>query len=88
MARLQTLIDSSLSSKKVTLKFLQILLGLLNFAFKVLPMGRVFNRRLSLATSGIRKHSNFIMLMKVLKDDLRVWQAFLSKFKGKGRIPR
>lgn len=86
LARLQTQIDSSLAAKKVTLKFLQSLLGLLNFACKIMPMGRVFSRRLSLATVGVKKPNHFIRLSKVLKDDLRVWQSFLAEYNGRSYI--
>ncbi|KAM4652232.1 B-cell receptor CD22-like [Discoglossus pictus] len=37
---------------KVTLKEMQSLLGKLNFTCRIIPMGRIFSRRLSLATAG------------------------------------
>lgn len=80
LARLQTLVDSALAANKVMLKFLQSLLGFLNLACRVLPMGRVFSRRLSLATAGVRRPFHFVRLSKVLKDDLRVWRAFSYEF--------
>ncbi|KAM9324594.1 uncharacterized protein PAF06_000661 [Gastrophryne carolinensis] len=45
-------LEGALGVKKVTLVQLQSVLGKLNFACRVLPMGRVFTRRLSLATAG------------------------------------
>ncbi|CAJ0925546.1 unnamed protein product [Ranitomeya imitator] len=39
---------------------MQVLLGLLMFACKVIPMGRVFTRRLSLGTRGISQPHHFI----------------------------
>ncbi|KAM9329440.1 uncharacterized protein PAF06_002568 [Gastrophryne carolinensis] len=45
-------LEGDLAVRKVTLQQLQSILGKLNFACRVLPMGRVFTRRLSLATVG------------------------------------
>ncbi|XP_073524941.1 uncharacterized protein [Phyllobates terribilis] len=39
--------------RKVTLKELQSLLGKLNFACLIMPMGRVFCRRIAMATAGV-----------------------------------
>ncbi|XP_069590448.1 uncharacterized protein [Ranitomeya imitator] len=71
------------SLKKVTLREVQSLLGKLNFACRIMPMGRVFCRRLSLATIGIRAPNHFIRLRRDLKDDLKVWEFFLESYNGK-----
>ncbi|KAM4690414.1 uncharacterized protein WCC33_017798 [Rhinophrynus dorsalis] len=65
--------------EKVTL---QSLLGLLNFACRVIPMGRVFSRRLQLATVGVKKAHYKIRLSRQLKEDLSVWEQFLRDFNG------
>ncbi|KAM9330146.1 uncharacterized protein PAF06_009848 [Gastrophryne carolinensis] len=75
-------LQGALLVKKVTLRQLQSVLGKLNFACKVLPMGRVFSRRLSLATAGVKEAHHFIRLTGGLKEDLRMWVSFLSSFNG------
>ncbi|XP_031749215.1 uncharacterized protein LOC116407638 [Xenopus tropicalis] len=70
-------------AKKVTLKQLQSLLGKLNFACRIIPMGRVFSRSLSMATAGIRHPHHFIRLNSEHKADLAVWSTFLQDFNGK-----
>ncbi|KAM4795853.1 uncharacterized protein WCC33_000943 [Rhinophrynus dorsalis] len=67
---------------KVTLRELQSVLGLLNFACRVIPMGRVFSRRLQMATAGVKKPQFKIRLTKQLQEDLKVWDQFLSDFNG------
>lgn len=52
LSRLVNLVDGFCSVKKVTLAQLQSLLGRMVFASRIMPMGRVFSRRLSLATRG------------------------------------
>ncbi|KAM9324247.1 LOW QUALITY PROTEIN: uncharacterized protein PAF06_000260 [Gastrophryne carolinensis] len=74
-------LQGALLVKKVTLRQLQSVLGKLNFACKVLPIGRVFSR-LSLATAGIKEAHHFIRLTGGLKEDLRMWVSFLSSFNG------
>ena len=79
-------IANFLSRKKVTLKELQSLLGLLNFACAVVTPGRAFLRRLIDLTRGISHPHFFIRLMRNVKNDLRVWQEFLCSFNGKSLL--
>ena len=69
--------------KKVTLKELQSLIGLLNFACSVVTPGRAFLRRLIDLTRGISQPHFFIRLNRSVKSHLHVWQTFLSSFNGK-----
>ncbi|KAM9319746.1 uncharacterized protein PAF06_004160 [Gastrophryne carolinensis] len=75
-------LEGALGVKKVTLVQLQSVLGKLNFACRVLPMGRVFTRRLSLATAGVREPHHFIRLTAGMKEDIRMWITFLESFDG------
>ena len=76
-------IHSLHGKKKVTLKELQSLIDLLNFACSVVTPGRVFLRRLINLTIG-NKHSHyFIRLTSQAKEDLRLWDSFMSSFNGK-----
>ena len=72
-----------LTRKKVTLKALQSLIGLLNFACSVVTPGGAFLRRLIDLTRGISQPHFFICLNRSVKSYLRIWQTFLSSFDGK-----
>ena len=69
--------------KKVTLKELQSLLGLLNFACAVVKPGCASLKRLIDLTLGIRSAHHLIRLTSKAKADLRLWLSFLPKFNGK-----
>ena len=69
--------------RKVTLQEIQSLTGLLNFACTVVVPGRAFLRRLIDLTIGVRKPHFLIRLSKDVKEDLLVWQSFLSGFNGR-----
>lgn len=77
------LIADFLKRKKVTLKEVQSLTGLLNFACSVILPGRAFLRRLIDLTIGIQSPFHFIRLKKEVKADLAVWQEFLDEYNGK-----
>ncbi|XP_061196003.1 uncharacterized protein LOC133204281 [Saccostrea echinata] len=68
--------------KKVTLKQLQSLLGLLNFACRVIVPGRAFCRRLIDATIGLNKPHHHTRVTLEMKADLKVWLDFLQSFNG------
>lgn len=61
---------SFLSVKKLTFKELQSLIGLLNFACRVVAPGRAFCRRFINATVGISKPHYRVRLTKNIKQDL------------------
>ena len=71
------------SRKSVTLKELQALIGLLNFACCVVVPGRAFLRRLIDLTRGVRKPTHHVRLTKESKFDLQVWLNFLRSYNGK-----
>ena len=66
-----------------SIAIVQSLLGLLNFACSVVVPGRAFLRRLIDLTRGISRPHFFIRLTRNVKNDLRMWQEFLSSFNGK-----
>lgn len=78
-----TLLQTFSKRKKVTLKELQSLLGLLNFACSVVYAGRTFLRRLYDLTCGISKPYHKIRLTKEARADLTVWLQFIRHFNGK-----
>lgn len=69
--------------KKLCLKELRTLLGKRNFACRIIPMGRIFCRRLAAATAGVKVPNHFIRLTRELQADLKVWDAFLECFNGR-----
>lgn len=76
------LLKQFLTRKKTTLKELQSLNGLLNFACSVVRPGRAFLRRLIDLTIGVRSPHHFIRLSTEAKNDMRIWLEFLSQFNG------
>ena len=78
-----TLLTSFYSRRKVTLKELQSLIGLLNFTCSVILPGRAFLRRLIDLTMGVRRPHHRIRLSKDAKADLKVWMRFLGEFNGR-----
>ena len=69
--------------RKVTLRELQSLLGLLNFTCSVVVPGRAFLRRMIDLTKGIQRPHHRIRLTKETKYDIQVWLSFLQNFNGK-----
>ena len=80
--RCASLLSDYLKRKKVTLRELQSLIGLLNFPCSVVLPGRAFLRRLIDLTIGITRPQHFIRLTRAVKSDMRTWLAFLSNFNG------
>lgn len=72
-----------LAHNKTTLRNLQSVIGLLNFAGAVVVPGRAFLRRLIDLTIGISKPYHHIRLSQEVKKDLQVWYDFLETFNGK-----
>jgi len=71
-----------LTLKKVTLKILQSLIGLLQFCARALPMARAFIRRFCDATCGVKKPHHFIRVSVGMKEDIIMWLRFLDQFNG------
>lgn len=76
-------IQMLLQHKKATLKQIQSVLGLLNFACVVVKPGRRFLRRLIDLTVGVRAAHFFISLTRAVKDYLDMWHQFLEQFNGR-----
>lgn len=69
--------------RKVTLRELQSLLGLLNFTCSVILPGRAFLRRLIDLTKGVHRPHYRIRLTKACRQDMLVWLTFLQEFNGR-----
>ena len=77
------MLEKFLKAKKVCLRDLQSLTGLLNFTCSVVIPGRAFLRRLFDLTIGVSKPHHLIRLNNEVKADLRIWQQFLYNFNGR-----
>ena len=69
--------------RKVTLRELQSLTGLLNFTCSVVLPGRAFLRRLFDLTKGVGCPHHRIRLTKACRKDMSVWLNFLENFIGR-----
>jgi hypothetical protein len=78
----QTLLRSFMAKRKVTLKELQSLIGLLNFACRVIRPGRAFLRRMINLTCAFSNPTHHISINKEAKADMAAWLTFLSSYNG------
>jgi hypothetical protein len=69
--------------RKVTLRELQLLIGLLNFACCVVQPGRTFLRRLIDRTKGIQQPHFHIRLNKESRLYIAAWLLVIDHFNGK-----
>ena len=83
IAKFTSLINKFLVSNSVTLKELQSLNGMLNFACGIIVPARAFCRRLYNLTMGMTKHYYKIKMTKSVKSDLLVWKMFLADYNNK-----
>ena len=82
LVELKHTLELFVQSKKVTLRQLQSLIGLLNFACQDVSPGSAFCRRLIDATCNIRKPHHRIRVSKSMREDIKVWLTFLSEYNG------
>ena len=75
-------IDRLLSKEKATLREIQSLIGVLNFACRAIIPGRPFCRRLINATCGLTKAHHHVRLKKEIRADLVMWKHFFKHFNG------
>ena len=76
-------IDLALPKRSVTLREMQSLTGMLNFACQIMPPARAFSRRLHDLTIGVTRHYHHIKLSQEAKRDLVVWREFLLHYNYK-----
>lgn len=75
-------INEVLLKEKVTLKALQSVIGVLQFACRAIIPGRPFCRRLINATCGISNPYHHIRVTRNIKRDLKMWLSFFQHFNG------
>lgn len=79
---LKQTLEFFIQTEKVTLRQLQSLIGMLNFACQAVVPGRAFCRRLIDATCNIQKPHYRIRVTNAMREDLQVWVVFLSQYNG------
>lgn len=67
---------------KIVLRQVQALTGSLAFCAKAMPSARVFIRRLYCAMSHVKKTYHKIRLSNGIKNDLKMWKTFLTRYNG------
>ena len=76
-------LDEVINSKSSTLKQVQSLTGMLNFACSVVEPARAFSRRLYDLTLGITQPHHRIRITRSVREDLQVWRTFLLSYNRK-----
>ena len=69
--------------RKVTLRELQSLIGLLSSGCLVAPCGRAFVRRFINLTIGLQHPHHYVTLYHEARADVHAWQLFLYALNGK-----
>ena len=70
-------------TNRCSVKDMQSLIGVLNFACSVIMPGRAFLRRLIQLTLQVSENQEFITISKECKDDMALWLVFLDNHNGK-----
>ena len=83
LSKLRNLLNEVSRKRKIRLKELQSLLGLLNFCCKVVVPGRCFLRRLYDLTKSVTHPNHRITLNKESRKDIQAWQLFVEHFNGR-----
>lgn len=81
--RCMVLLSEFKKRKKVTLRELLSVIGILQFATSVIVPGRAFLRRLIDLTKGVRCLNFKIRLTRAARADLETWENFLQSFNGR-----
>lgn len=83
LEKLRNLLSRYSRARKIKLRELQSLLGLLNFCCRVVLPGRCFLRRLYDLTKSVSKPYHRVTLNKESRRDIKAWQIFVDHFNGK-----
>ena len=75
-------LDQFRVKKRITLREAQSLVGVLNFACKVIRPGRAFLRRLIDLTMGANRKHHYVKLSTSARADITAWLGFLENFNG------
>ena len=82
LRRLTDAIDTFLTARRVSRKDCERLVGLLNWAARVVRPGRTFLRRVIDLGLSLKQPHHRIRLPNYVREDLRVWEQFLVSYNG------
>ena len=80
--KMQSVIEGIHKCRSISLRQLQSVIGLLNFACRVISAGKALLHRLINLTIGISKPSHHVRLNSEARADLAAWHSFLSSYNG------
>lgn len=83
LVKCKELLEKFLERKRCSLKEMQSLIGVLNFACSVMQPGRAFLRRMINLTMHISNAQTLLFLTTEAKEDMKMRLSFLSYFDGK-----
>ena len=83
IVKIRKALNESYKRRKIKLRELQSVIGLLNFACLVVSPGRTFLRRMIDLTKNITNPFHYIRLGKEARADLSAWKLFIDSFNGK-----
>ena len=87
IVELDSLIQTFLSRKKVSLREFQKLVGKLNFFGQAVRSSRAFLRRFYDVMIPLKRPFHMLRLTREIREDLQVWLVFLQEFNGVTYIP-
>ena len=85
--RARTLLQTWRKRSSCQLKELLSLIGILQFACRVIAPGCTFLRRLIALTCGMKQPYHFVRLNAGSNKDLSMWELFLTHFNGISHVP-
>lgn len=83
LVKCKELLEKILERKRCTLKEMQSLIGVLNFACSVVQPVRAFLPRMVNLTMHICNAQTYLFLTTDAREDMNMWLSFLSNFNGK-----
>ena len=86
LSKVRSLLLETSRHRKVTLKQLQSIIGLLNFCCSVVRPGRCFLRRLINLTINVKWPNHKITLNKESRKDIAAWLLFTHYYNGKSLL--
>ncbi|CAG2202652.1 unnamed protein product [Mytilus edulis] len=89
LEKLQSELSSLLQKKKIMLRELESITGLMSFCSRAIPSSRAFIRRFYdlIASVKCKKHHYKVRLNKEVKADAMLWLQFLNIFNGQCFFP-